>query len=213
MKLEAAIFDLDGTLLDSMPIWQGLGENYLLQKKLQPAPGLQDALKTMSLTQAAQHFRAAYGLHETEATILTEIETLIADLYRYEVPLKAGAAEYLQTLQEQDVKMCIATATERNLAESALERLGIREYFSTILTSSEVKAGKDDPLIYHRALEHLGAPLTKTVIFEDALHAIETATAAGFRVVGVYDETAAQDRERIEALTEQYIYSFSDWKG
>lgn len=213
MKLEAAIFDLDGTLLDSMPIWQGLGENYLLQKKVQPAPGLQDALKTMSLPQAAKHFQSAYGLCEAEETIIGEIETLIADLYRYEVPLKAGAAEYLQTLQEQNVKMCIATATERNLAESALERLGIREYFSTILTSSEVKAGKDNPLIYQRAVEHLGAPLTKTVIFEDALHAIETATAAGFRVVGVYDETAAQDRERIEALTEQYIYSFSDWKG
>ena len=213
MKLEAAIFDLDGTLLDSMPIWQGLGAKYLLQKKLQPAPGLHDALKTMSLPQAAQHFRAAYGLHEDEETIIGEIETLIADLYRYEVPLKAGAAEYLQTLQEQNVKMCIATATERNLAESALERLGIREYFSTILTSSEVKTGKDNPLIYQRAFEHLGAPLTKTVVFEDALHAIETATTAGFRVVGVYDETAAQDRERIEALTEQYIYSFSDWKG
>ena len=213
MKLEAAIFDLDGTLLDSMPIWQGLGENYLLQKKLQPAPGLQDALKKMSLQQAAQHFQAAYGLREDEETIIGEIETLIADFYRYEVPLKAGAAEYLQKLQEQNVKMCIATATERNLAESALERLGIRKYFSTILTSSEVKAGKDDPLIFHRAFEQLGAPLTKTVIFEDALHAIETATAAGFRVVGVYDETAAQDKERIKALTEQYIYSFSDWKG
>ena len=213
MKLEAAIFDLDGTLLDSMPIWQGLGEKYLLQKKLQPAPGLQDALKTMSLTQAAQQFRAAYGLHETEATILTEIEMLIADLYRHEVPLKAGAAEYLQTLQEQNVKMCIATATERNLAESALERLGIREYFSTILTSSEVKAGKDNPLIYQRAVEQLGAPFVQTVVFEDALHAIETAAAAGFRVVGVHDMTAEQDRERIEALTEQYIYSFSNWEG
>ena len=147
MKLEAAIFDLDGTLLDSMPIWQGLGENYLLQKKLQPAPGLQDALKKMSLQQAAQHFRTAYGLHEDEETIIGEIEMLIADLYRYEVPLKAGAAEYLQTLQEQNVKMCIATATERNLAESALERLGIREYFSTILTSSEVKTGMPPAMI------------------------------------------------------------------
>lgn len=94
-----------------------------------------------------------------------------------------------------------------------MERLDIRKYFSAILTSSEVKAGKEDPLIFQRAFELLGAPLTKTVIFEDALHAIETATAAGFRVVGVYDETAAQDRERIEALTEKYIYSFSDWKG
>lgn len=213
MKLEAAIFDLDGTLLDSMPIWQGLGENYLLQKNVQPAPGLQDALKTMSLPQAAQHFQTAYGLREAEETIIGEIETLLADLYRYEVPLKAGAAEYLQTLQEQNVKMCIATATERNLAESALERLDIRKYFSTILTSSEVKTGKDDPLIYQRAFEQLGAPLTKTVIFEDALHAIETATAAGFRVVGVHDETATKDMERIKALTEQYIYSFSDWKG
>lgn len=213
MKLEAAIFDLDGTLLDSMPIWQGLGENYLLQKKVQPAPGLQDALKTLSLQQAAQHFQAVYGLHESEETILSEIATLIADFYRYEVPLKVGVVEYLQKLQEQNVKMCIATATERHLAESALERLGIRKYFSTILTSSEVNTGKDNPLIYHRAVEHLGAPSTKTVVFEDALHAIETATAAGFRVVGVYDETAAQDKERIKALTEQYIYSFSDWKG
>ena len=99
--MELVVFDLDGTLLDSMPIWQGLGEKYLLQKKLQPAPGLHDALKAMSLPQAAQHFRAAYGLHEDEETIIGEIETLIADLYRYEVPLKAGAAEYLQTLQEQ----------------------------------------------------------------------------------------------------------------
>lgn len=213
MKMEAAIFDLDGTLLDSMPIWQGLGENYLLQKKLKPAPGLQDALKTMSLPQAAQHFQSAYGLREDEETIIGEIETLIADLYRYEIPLKAGAAEYLQTLQERNVKMCIATATERNLAESALERLGIRKYFSTILTSSEVKAGKEDPLIYQRAFEQLGAPFVQTVVFEDALHAIKTAAAAGFRVVGVHDETAAQDRERIKALTEQYIYSFSDWKG
>lgn len=213
MKMEAAIFDLDGTLLDSMPIWQGLGENYLLQKKLKPAPGLQDTLKTMSLPQAAQHFQSAYGLREDEETIIGEIETLIADLYRYEIPLKAGVAEYLQTLQERNVKMCIATATERNLAESALERLGIRKYFSTILTSSEVKAGKEDPLIYQRAFEQLGAPFVQTVVFEDALHAIETAAAAGFRVVGVHDETAAQDRERIKALTEQYIYSFSDWKG
>jgi len=213
MTMEAAIFDLDGTLLDSMPIWQGLGENYLLQKKLQPASGLQDVLKTMSLPQAAQYFQSAYGLREDEETIIAEIETLLADLYRYEVPLKAGAAEYLQTLQEQNVKMCIATATERNLAESALERLGIRKYFSAILTSSEVKAGKEDPLIFQRAFEHLGAPLTKTVIFEDALHAVETATAAGFRVVGVHDETATKDMERIKALTEQYIYSFSDWKG
>lgn len=213
MTMEAAIFDLDGTLLDSMPIWQGLGENYLLQKKLQPAPGLQDLLKTMSLQQAAKHFQSAYGLREDEETIIGEIETLIADFYRYEIPLKAGAAEYLQTLQERNVKMCIATATERNLAESALERLDIRKYFSTILTSSEVKAGKEDSLIYRRAFEQLGAPLKKTVIFEDALHAVETATAAGFRVVGVHDETAEQDAERIKALTEQYIYSFSDWKG
>ncbi|CZQ85329.1 HAD family hydrolase [Trichococcus ilyis] len=213
MMLEAAIFDLDGTLLDSMPIWQGLGENYLLQKKVQPAPGLQDTLKTLSLQQAAQHFQTVYGLQEAEETIIAEIETLIADSYRYEIPLKAGAAEQLQSLQERGIKMCIATATERNLAESALERLDIRKYFSTVLTSSEVGAGKEDPRIYQRALEQLGAPIAKTIVFEDALHAIETATAAGFRVVGVHDETAAQDRERIEALTEQYIYSFSDWKG
>lgn len=213
MRMEAAIFDLDGTLLDSMPIWQRLGEKYLLQKKLQPAPGLQDVLKTLSLQQAARHFQAAYGLCETEETIIGEIETIIADFYRYEVPLKAGAAEYLQQLQDQNVSMGIATATERRLAESALERLDIHKYFSTVLTNSEVGVGKNSPLIYQRAAAQLGAPLVNTVIFEDALHAIETATAAGFRVVGVHDETAEKDRERIEALTERYIYSFSDWKG
>jgi len=213
MKMAAAIFDLDGTLLDSMPIWQNLGANYLLQKKLQPAPGLQAVLKTLSLQQAAQHFQAAYGLRETEETIVGEIATLIADSYRYEVQLKAGAAEYLQSLQEKNVKMGIATATERDLAESALERLDIRQYFGTLLTTSEVGAGKDDPRIYQRALEQLGTPLAQTIVFEDALYAIETATAAGFRVVGVHDEAAAADKERIKALTEQYIYSFSDWKG
>lgn len=213
MNIEGAIFDLDGTLLDSMGIWDSLGETYLLKKNITPAGDLRETVKAMSLQQAARHFRERYGISDDEETIIAEVTSQVADFYRHEATLKDGVVACLAMLKGRQVKMCIATAAERELVEAALKRLDILDYFSGILTASEVRSGKDSPLIFQKAVEKMGVSIAATVVFEDALHAVETAVEAGFRVVGVHDDSALQDSARIKALTEQYIYSFSEWKG
>lgn len=213
MNIEGAIFDLDGTLLDSMDIWDSLGETYLFKKNITPAGDLRETLKALSLPQAARHFREHYGISDDEETIIAEVTSQLVEFYRHEAALKDGVVACLAKLKGRQVKMCIATASERELVEAALKRLGVLDYFSGILTTSEVRAGKDSPLIFQKAVEKMGVSIVATVVFEDALHAVETAVGAGFRVVGVHDDSAHQDSARIKALTEQYIYSFSEWKG
>ena len=212
MILKGAIFDLDGTLLDSMPLWDGIGAAYLKTKGLVPGPGLTEALAPLSLPQAAEYLRAGYGLRESQDEIVRQINALIADSYRYTLLPKPSAEPFLRRLKRQNVRMCVATATDRPLAEAALERLKLRDYFCGVVTCSEAGAGKDRPDVYRRALSLLGTEPARTVVFEDALHAVETAKAAGFPVAAVFDESAAGNREKIAALADWYLNSLTDWK-
>ncbi|MEG2203916.1 MAG: HAD family phosphatase, partial [Oscillospiraceae bacterium] len=177
MRLTGAIFDLDGTLLDSMFIWDTIGEEYLLRRGITPEPGLNEKFKMMSLVQAAEYYRAVYRLPESVQTIMDEVNGMIAHFYSDVVPPKDGVPELLARLRSEGVRMCVATATDRELVESALRRSRLLPYFRGILTCTEVGFGKDSPVIFRRALELLGTKKSETLLFEDALHAIETAKA------------------------------------
>ncbi len=212
MKHKGVIFDLDGTLLDSMPIWDNIGSKYLRTLGLAPAEDLHEKIKIMSLLQCAGLLREQYCLPYTEEKIMQQINALIEEQYRSLVPLKPHVITFLQRLNKAGAELCIATATDRYLVEAALERLGIAGYFKFILTCGEAGCGKDVPVIYHRALELLNTRLDDTVIFEDALYAIKSAKAAGFTVVGVHDASAASDEEAIKSIADSYIYTFEEWK-
>lgn len=106
--------------------------------------------------------------------------------------------------------MCIATASERELVEAALKRLGMESYFEGILTCSELHTGKDTPEIYYKGMALLGTNQEDTLIYEDALHAIETAVQAGFTVIGVYDDSAKKEQALIRTLANRYITSFEE---
>jgi len=212
MKHKGVIFDLDGTLLDSMSIWDNIGGKYLRTLGLDPADDLQDKIKIMSLLQSARLLRERYCLPYTEYEIMLQINTLIEEQYRSFVPLKPSVSAFLQRLNKSGAVLCIATATDRFLVDAALERLGVAGYFKFIITCGEVGCGKDEPLIFQRALELLNTRLDDTVIFEDALHAIRSAKAAGFTVVGVHDASAASDEEAIKSIADSYIYTFDEWK-
>lgn len=210
MKIAGAIFDLDGTLLDSMPIWESLGETYLKDKGIEPKEGLREVLRPMSLVQSAEYFRSNYGVRESVEEICGDINHLIQDYYFDTVKPKPGVMDFLEHLKMKQIKMCVATATDRFLVDAALKRNKMDSYFDRIFTCSEAGYGKDRPDIYLQALDFLGTMKEKTMIFEDALYAARTAKDAGFPVGAVYDSSAASQQAEIKRLADIYIRSFEE---
>lgn len=206
MKIDGAIFDLDGTLLDSMKIWDTIGEDYLLSLGIEPKENLKETFKNMSLTQSALYYQEHYSVDKTVEEIISEINSLVEHFYIYEVQLKHGVKEFLEKLSKNKIKMIIVTATDRYLVEASLSRLKIRQYFIDILTCQEVGYGKDVPVIYEEALKKLNTDKEKTMVFEDAVYAIITAKKAGFIVSGVCDQSEEQDK--VKELSDFYIREF-----
>lgn len=200
MRIRGAIFDVDGTLLDSMFIWDTIGEAYLRSIGYQPKENLNETFKNMSLHQAARYYQTEYGVTRSIDEIMDGVNAMLERYYRFEVPLKPGAAELLERLRQNGVKLCIATATDRHLVEAALDRCGVLSCFGEIFTCNEVGHGKDEPDIFEEALRFLGTEKAETVVFDDALYAVRTAKEAGFPVAAVYDShEKAQDQIRMLA--------------
>ena len=185
--IKGAIFDLDGTLLDSMFIWDTIGEEYLRSLGKEPHEDLKETFMTLTLEEAAVYYREHYGVTLSVKEIVDGVNAMVEQTYRTKVTLKPGIAEYLAWLKENGVRMCVATVTDRYLVVETLERLGVRHYFSEIFTCAEVGFGKDKPVIYQKALEHLETEKRDTYVFEDMLFALNTAKTDGFPTVGVYD--------------------------
>lgn len=209
-NIKGAIFDLDGTLLDSMFIWNEIGYKFLDSKKIQVPPGADKEFIKMSLQQAAEYYIEHFDNTATVEGIINDINNLVTDFYFNEVIKKDGVSEFLEYLNNRGVKMCVATATDRFLVEKALERNGILHYFSEIFTCNGVGAGKDTPVIYDKALEHLGTNKDETFVFEDALYAIETAHKAGYNLVGIEDVSEKADPETVKSFCDYYISEYSE---
>ena len=210
--LKGAIFDLDGTLLDSMGLWNTLGERYLNHRGMTAEPGLNEILVRMSLPQGAAYLKEHYPLTVSEQEIMSEVNDLLREDYAKRVQLKPGAKAFLLRLKEHGVKLCVATATDLSLTESALKRLRIREWFDGVLTCRMVGHGKDEPVIYERALALLGTPKEQTAVFEDAVHAAKTAKQAGFPLVGVFDAYEPKTAE-VKALADCYTEEYRGLEG
>ena len=207
--IKGAIFDLDGTLLDSMFIWDTIGEEYLRSLGKEPHEDLKETFMTLTLEEAAEYYREHYGVTLSVKEIVDGVNAMVEQTYRTKVTLKPGIAEYLAWLKENGVRMCVATVTDRYLVEETLERLGVRHYFSEIFTCAEVGFGKDKPVIYQKALEHLGTEKSDTYVFEDLPFALNTAKTDGFPTVGVYDRHEAHQDE-LKELSDYYIRDFTD---
>ena len=207
MKIKCAIFDFDGTLFDSMFIWENAGEIYLRSLEKDAKPSMREELRTLSLYQSACYFKREYGLPFTESEIMDGINRTIEHFYIYEVLPKFGVVRFLEQMKDAEIPMCIATASDRYQIEAALSRCKMEHYFEAIFTCSEVGFGKDQPVIFQKAMEHFEADRSSVVVFEDAFHAIQTAKTDGFSVVAVFDNSEKRQTE-ISSLADCYIADF-----
>lgn len=212
MKLEGAIFDVDGTILDSMPMWDNLAATYLRSRHIEPEPELNLVLKSLTVEQAACYFQKQYGLRDNITSINKGVFDLARKFYLEKIGVKPGVAHFLQCLAEKKIPMCIATATDKDLVLAALQRNKLAGYFVEIVTCTEA-GGKTRPDIFMQARAVLGTPIKSTYVFEDAYHAIKTAKQAGFPVVAVYDESAVQEQKDIRAWADKYVYVLTEMEA
>ena len=192
MKIKAAIFDMDGTLIDSLMIWDVIwstfGEKYLNDKSFTPAAEDDKKVRTMTLTDAMNLIYNNYKLGESGEELLKCVNDIMINFYANSVELKDGVKEFLAHCKNEGVKMCIASATAPELINIALKHCGIEEYFMKVFSCADIGKGKDQPDIFLQAAEFLGTEITETWMFEDSLTAIETATKLSMPTVAIYDK-------------------------
>ncbi|WP_424244128.1 HAD superfamily hydrolase (TIGR01509 family) [Elusimicrobium posterum] len=210
MTIKGIIFDFDGTLIDSMKVWDPISDIYLKRKGIQNPPKLKERLKLATIGQTAEYFKEKYNFEDDVKTITADIYKIFEHEYINGARLKESVNEMLSAFSKENVRMCIATTADRHLAEEVLQRLNIHHFFSDIITSGEVGSSKDRPEIFETALEKIGTAKDNTLIIDDSLYAIQTAKKAGFKVVAVHDENSEKDTPQIKELADIYLKSFKE---
>lgn len=206
----AAIFDLDGTLLDSLGVWAEIDCLFLKKRGIPVPPDYQHAVKVMNFTEAAEYTAMRFSLNESPADLVAEWMEMIRSAYAHDVALTPFAAEYLSKLRAEGVKIAAATSGDPTLFLPALSRNGVKELFSAFVTTAEVGKGKRHPDVYLEAARRLQTPPSECAVFEDVLAAIKTARAAGFYTVAVREESSLHEEAELRAESDAFIVSYRE---
>lgn len=203
--IKGIIFDVDGTLLDSMEIWSNAGARYLQTLNIEAEPNLGNILFSMSLEEGGAYLKKQYALEFSEEEIIQGVLDIIGDFYRNEVRLNENMREILEEYRAKGIPMVLATTSDKELVTAALERLGILGYFRRIFTASELNTSKREPLIYLAAAEFMKTAPEETAVYEDAEYAINTAKKAGFYTIAVYTEACSENWEYISSIADEIV--------
>lgn len=209
MSWDGAIFDLDGTLTDSMYIWDEAPRTLVRRFGGTPPEDLAQAIKEMGRREASEYLIGAFHLDCTPEQAMDAINDLVTEEYRQRVPMKTGADRLLAQLERCGVPCAVATASEAFQAHDALERLGLWKHFRFAVSCMQY-GPKTGPGVYLEAAARLGTNPARTLVFEDALHAARTAKRAGFRVAGVYDPSAQEDQDALKQVCDWYLPRLDD---
>lgn len=211
MRYRGIVFDADGTLLDSMPMWQNFGREYLLAQGKNPHPDVDKDIQPMSFAGAAEYFRTEYGVDKPVDEIVADFNRIVEQKYRFQIQPKPGALALMKKLKALSVKMCVATSTESHLVRLALERLGMMPYLVDCISCGDYHTSKNEPFIFKKACELMGTGVEESVVFEDSLHCIVTAKRAGFHVVCVADDFTAAYENQLRELSDYYLTRLDDF--
>lgn len=204
------IFDIDGTLLDSLDVWAKADEIFLSKLGIEYDKMISNDLKKLHFTSASQYFIDKFNLKMSLQEVMDSIIEIVRDQYLNEVKLKPFVKEYIDQEYKKGTKMCVATSNSKELAVMALENAGIKDKLLFILTSDDVQCGKEDPLIFHKSAEMLGLKESEIIVFEDSLHATLTTTKAGFYTVGIYDSHSDYEFDDLKNICNRTIKSFEE---
>lgn len=184
-KIKAVIFDIDGTLTDSMGVWTESDRILLERRGIAYDSSVSLALKSMHFMSAAEYLKKLYDLPESAESVAAEITEIVRDKYFHEVRLMPFVREFIELCREKNIPMCAATSNSRELAEGVLKNNGVLEFLKFIVTSDEIGSGKEDPAIFRYCAKRLGTDPENTAVIEDSPHAAKTAFENGFCTVGV----------------------------
>ncbi len=209
-NIKAVLFDLDGTLVDSMWVWREIDKEYLGKFGLTIPEGLQEDIGGMSFSETAVYIKERFQIPDSVEEMKAEWNKMAWDKYTYEVPLKKGAGEFLDYCLKNHIKLGIATSNSKELVHNIIKVHGLNDYFSGIVTGCEVEKGKPAPDVYLEAARRCGVAPHKCLVFEDIIPGILAGKAAGMKVCTVEDDDSADQREEKLKLADYYIKDYSE---
>lgn len=207
-NIKAAIFDLDGTLVDSMWVWDKIDKDYFNSINIPMPKNLKEEINHLSFEQTALYFKTKYNLTSSIEDIILNWTNMAIHEYSHEVPLKEGALDYIQYLKKNKIKIGLATSNSYPLLEATLKNNNIYHYFDTITTSSEVNKSKSNPDVYLLAAKKLGISPSSCVVFEDIMEGVLGAKSAGMKTVAVYDKYAIHQKNELINVADLYIENY-----
>ena len=208
--IKGVIFDVDGTLFDSMGAWHDSGYNVLKSIGIDADKGIGDIFFSMTMDEVIDYMQEQFPINKSREFLRKGIHDQVEYAYRNEIELKPGVMRILDWIRDQKIPATIATSTDRFLIEIGLERLGIEKYFDGIYTATEVGKSKNHPDIFQLAMDKMGTKPGETWLFEDGLYSMITAKAYGMPVVGVYDKVSHDDQEAIKQVADIYLKDLRD---
>lgn len=209
-NIKAVIFDLDGTLIDSMWVWNQIDIDFLCQKGFEVPQNLTDEITHLSFNQTAQYFKDRFNLDASIESIIDTWNTMAYDYYSNKIKLKDGVIEYLNKLKSNNIKIGLATSNSNILLEAVLKNNNIFHLFDSITITDEVNKSKNNPDIYLLSAKKLQVKPENCMVFEDIIAAVQGAKLAGMKVIGVYDEASKHQENILRKECDNYIYSYKE---
>ena len=213
-EIEAIIFDVDGTLIDSMWIWENIDELFLEKYHLEKPEGFHEGMEGMSYSETAQYFLDLFpSLPHTREELEQEWYDMAYEIYTTQMELKKGAYEFIKTMHEKGIKLGIATSNNRQLAEGTLSHNKVLDDIDVIWTAGEAGAGKPNPVVYLNVARDLGVAPEKCLVFEDVSNGILSGKNAGMKVCAVDDRFSRPQEAKKRELADYYIQDYDDIKN
>jgi HAD superfamily hydrolase (TIGR01509 family) len=210
MSQKAVIFDMDGTLIDSMRVWEKIDAEFMNGRGLDVPPDYFDEVAALGFRETANYTIRRFALPDAAEDLMREWSDMAAWEYGHNVPLKPGVREYLERLAEKKIKMAVATSSPLELCAAALTNNGIMSFFDVLCTAGDVERGKEFPDIFLYAAEKLSVSPGNCLVFEDNLKGVLSARNAGMSVWGVYDDSSKDHWDEIKRAADGWTADFAD---